>query len=237
MTAREALKRLNSLPTFSSGSAAIDVLVDGGFRASRVFEFFGRSNTGKTQLAMQAALSTASRGERALFLDSEGTFRPERIERMARARGLGLPGLLERIGYLRVRTTAEQSDAVRGLGRSSIAASAKLVVIDTLTKNFSLDYPGNANMVRRQGALDVHLSEISRDAFLRGRAYVLTNRVTFAQSGEDTRIGGRTVEQLVHASIRLEKEGEEVRGVRTDDGRSALFGAIGDGGFDASPKA
>lgn len=226
------MKRLASLPSFSSGSKGFDQILGGGLRSGRVVEVFGKSNSGKTQLAMQATLMVAGAGRTAVFIDCEGTFRPERVERMAKARGQDVRGLLDRIEYLRVRTAAAQADAVRALAKSKETSQAVLVVLDTFTRNFSLDYPGRANLPRRQGALDVHLSEIARDAFLNGRAYLLANRVTFSQTAGETRIGGRTMEQLVHMSLHLERDRGETKITDVSDGRSLSLGTISDRGFD-----
>ncbi len=87
---------------------------------------------------------------------------------------------------------------------------AAMVVIDTLTRAFSTGMPGRANMSGRQSALNIHLSEVARDAVLHGRAYILTNRVTFGAKGV-TWIGGLTVENLVHTPVLLEKDGPNLR--------------------------
>jgi len=231
ITARDARQRSGKFPTYTSGSPELDRLLEGGFRAGRVVEIYGASGSGKTQLAMQAVLEVAATGENAVFVDSEGAFRPERIQAMAMARGFHLAGLLERITYLRVRTAAAQADSVRALSRSARTTSAKLVAIDTVTRNFSLDFPGRPNTQNRQGALDVHLSEVARDAFLHGRAYLLSNRVTFSQSGGDARIGGMTMEQLVHASLHLEKGRDGIRATRIADGMVARLGQVVDSGL------
>ena len=160
---------------------------------------------------MQAALSAARNGQEALFIDAEGTFRPERVEGIARARGWDVEGVLERIVYLRVDSSAEQNEAVREMAKRKATAHCRLVVVDTLTRNFSLDLPGSANMPGRQQALDVHLSEMARDAYINERAYVLTNRVTFGPGDTEVGVGGRTVTQLLHDSILLRKEGDIVR--------------------------
>lgn len=231
MTGREARDRLASFPTFTSGSRGLDQLLGGGFRAGRVVEIFGKSNAGKTQLAMQAVLEAAARGETAAFIDTEGTFRPERIQLMARVRGHPRAGLLDRIEYLRVSTAAAQADSVRAIARKTETTPIRFVAIDTFTRNFSLDYPGRANLPSRQGALDVHLSEIARDAFLHGRAYLLTNRITFSQTGGEARIGGKTMEQLVHLSLHLERNEGGVTATRTSDGGAIRLGQIGDAGL------
>lgn len=168
---------------------------------------------------MQAALLAAKGSAKTLFIDTEGTFRPERMEEMARARGWDSDGLLERIVYIRSDSASEQMETIRGMATRKATSSCSLAVVDTLTRNFSVELPGRSNLPSRQAALNIHLSEMSRDAYLNGRAYLLTNRVTFG-AAHDVSIGGRTVEQLVHASVRLEREGTGVRATLVESGES-----------------
>ncbi|MBI3841262.1 MAG: AAA family ATPase [Thaumarchaeota archaeon] len=228
MDGADILKKASAFPYLSSGSDALDALLGGGYRAGRLLEIFGRSNSGKTQIAMQAALCAARKGDRSLFVDTEGSFRPERIEEIARARGWKSDGVLDKIVYLRADSVAEQAEAISRMNSRQLTAPCKLVVVDTLTRNYSLELPGRSNLANRQGALDVHLSEMARDAFLNERAYLLTNRVTFGSKG-DVEIGGRTVEQLVHAAARLERDGTRVKVTLLSTGRSASLqiGAAG----------
>jgi len=223
-----AMKKLASYPTFSTGSKNLDLLLGGGCRAGTITLLYGRSNSGKTQLAMQTAMLCARAGREALFVDTEGSFRPERVEEMARARGMNTEGILGRIVYVRTDSVSEQMETVRLMQTRAVTSSAALTVVDTLTRNFTLEFPGRPNMSSRQAALNVHLSEMARDAYLNARAYLLTNRVTFGNQ-DDVGIGGRTVEQLVHRSIMLERDGRKVR--FTDPGTGehtfAEVGAVG----------
>jgi RecA/RadA recombinase len=170
---------------------------------------------------MQAVLIAAKAGARSLYIDTEGAFRPERLEEMAGARGWEIGGLLERIVYVRSDSSSEQMETVRKMAVRPATSSCGLVVVDTLTRNFSVELPGSSNLSSRQAALNVHLSEMARDAYLNGRAYLLTNRVTFGTS-HDIGIGGRTVEQLVHASIMLERDEGRVRATLIHRGESVL---------------
>lgn len=176
---------------------------------------FGESGTGKTLLAMQALLFASRAGSGSFFLDTEGAFRPERLESMALARGWDPDALLKRIEYARAKSLGEQVEAVRRMEERKETKSCRLVAIDTLTKNFSVELPGEANLSSRQGALDAHLSEIARDAVLNRRAYVLTNRVTFGPT-HDVGIGGATVEQLVGRSMRLDRSKDGVMATSTE---------------------
>ncbi len=197
------------MPRYTSGSEGLDALLSGGYRAGTLTEVFGRSNSGKSQLGMQAALCAAWKGESVLYIDTEGAFRPERLEQIAGARGWGTEGVLERILFMRSDSAPEQMETIRRMQGRKATSRCRLVVVDTLTRNFSVELPGRSNLPSRQGALDVHLSEMARDAYINARAYLLTNRVTFGAAG-DVGIGGRTVEQLVHRSVRLERQGKAV---------------------------
>ena len=220
-TADGARGRFSSFPTFASGAKGVDLLLGGGYKGGTLTLIFGRSNSGKTQLAMQAAMLAASGGKTALFVDTEGSFRPERVEEMAKARGLEPRDLLRRIVYVRSDSVPEQMETVRMMARRPATSGCELVVIDTLTRNFTVELPGKSNLSSRQGSLNVHLSEMSRDAYQNGRAYLLTNRVTFGAS-QDVGIGGKTVEQLVHATLTLAREGGKLRATLAGSGRSAL---------------
>jgi RecA/RadA recombinase len=228
--AGNSVRRVSSFPFHATGSAALDRLLGGGFRAGTLTELFGKSNSGKTQLAMQAALVTARGGQKSLYIDTEGAFRPERVEGIAKARGWETDGVLEKIVYVRSDSSSEQMEAVRKMGSRPVTSECRLVIVDTLTRNFSLDLPGRSNLSSRQGALDVHLSEMARDAYLNGRAYVLTNRVTFGAARE-VGIGGKTVEQLVGRSVLLERDQGRIRATVTSSGESALA-SVGPYGVD-----
>ena len=228
--AEDSVRRVSSYPFHGTGSANIDRLLGGGFRAGTLTEVFGRSNSGKSQLAMQAVLVAARGGQKSLYIDTEGAFRPERVQEMAKARGWETDDLLERIVYVRSDSSSEQMEAVRKMSSRSATSECRLVVVDTLTRNFSLDLPGRSNLSSRQGALDLHLSEMARDAYLNCRAYVLTNRVTFG-ANRDVGIGGKTVEQLVGESVLLERVQGGIRATVISSGRSTS-GSVGPSGVD-----
>jgi DNA repair protein RadA len=223
LSAREALSRFRSYPVYTTGSTAVDSLLDGGYRAGRVYMVYGKSNSGKSQLAMQAALCAARSGAKSLFVDSEGTFRPERVQEMASARGWSDACVLKDIVYLRCDSAAVQTEVVRRMPGRRETTDCRLVVVDTLTRNFTLDLPGRENMPDRQGALNVHLSEMARDAFLNRRAYLLTNRVTFDREDADVGVGGKTVSQLVHRSLHLERDGRLVKVTETERKETRLL--------------
>jgi len=195
---------------FSSGSRAIDGLLDGGFRTGESVEVFGESNTGKTQLAMQATLSPVAKGHTAAFIDTEGTFRPERLARMAELRGMDPNLVLSRVYFVRAESTTQQWEALRN---SQKLEGCRMVAVDTVTKNFTLEYGGAKLAARRQTALAAYLNRLDWDAFAHDRAIILTNRVASvggpdtASVRRDVDIGGETLRRGVQRVLQLQRRG------------------------------
>src|SRR5579863_3299807 len=101
LDAEDAVAWSSGFIKIGTGSPTIDKLLGGGLRGSSLVEFHGASKSGKTQLAMQVSLMAAAANTATLYLDTEGQFRPERIEEMALERGLDPKKLLDRIVYVR----------------------------------------------------------------------------------------------------------------------------------------
>jgi RecA/RadA recombinase len=185
----------------------------GGFEEGRITEVFGPSNSGKTQLAIQATVMAAARGWKSVYVDTESTFRPERLAQIAESRGLDAKAALESVFSLRARDVEAQSRVLKRMVDDPRVGPAKLVVVDTVTKNFSLEFPGRERTGRRQGALGSYLNRIVIDAYLHRRVVILTNRVaSVTRNGvsQDVNVGGLTVGRFVSMSIRLRREGGSV---------------------------
>ena len=148
----------------STGSKALDSLLGGGIRTGMVTDIYGESGSGKSQLCFTLCANCAKEGSRAIFIDTAGTFRPERIVEIA-----GSPGVLEKISFVRALTTLDQANAVKKIQDMS----PRLVVVDTLTSLFSAEYSGPA----RHLAVMKHLHELALAAINSDCAVVVTNMV------------------------------------------------------------
>ena len=209
-TFAEALEIARSLGKLSTGSAGLDGLLGGGYEEGKITEIFGASNSGKTQLAIQATVMAAARGWKSVYVDTESTFRPERVVQMAESRDLETKAALDSVYSLRARDVDAQSQVLRRMADDPRVSSAKLVVVDTVTKNFTLEFPGKERTGRRQGALGAYLNRIAVDAYLHRRVVLLTNRVasiTVGGMSKDVNVGGLTLGRFVSKSIRLRREG------------------------------
>ncbi len=120
----------------STGSKALDSLLGGGVPVPCTLELVGPAGSGKTQLCHQLAVmvqlppARGGLGAKALYVDTEGTFRPERIAEIAKYRGLDPEEALERIVYARARKWGELIDAVLG------APHVGVVIVDSLSRLF-----------------------------------------------------------------------------------------------------
>jgi len=133
-TLSEVLRISKGRKRLASGSQGIDSLLGGGYPEGEITEVFGESNTGKTQLAMQATVRAAAEGWRSVYIDTESKFRPERVRRMAEAVGLDGGDVLERVFCVEARNVREQMRAISKIGENPKVREAKLLVVDTLTK-------------------------------------------------------------------------------------------------------
>lgn len=121
------------LPIISTGSKAIDALFGGGIHTGVITDIFGESGSGKSQLCFTLSANCAKDECNTLFVDTTGTFRPERIVEISESQ---LP--LEKITYIRVFSTLDQRNATSKIREMS----PRLVVIDSLTSLFSAEYSG-----------------------------------------------------------------------------------------------
>ncbi len=204
----EAVEIARGLGRLATGSPGIDGLLEGGYGEGRISEVFGPSNSGKTQLAMQATVMAAARGWSSVYVDTEATFRPERVAQMAKARALDEKNVLEKIFCMRALDVEAQSSVLERMAEDPRVSSAKLLVVDTVTKNFTLEYPGKERVGKRQGALGAYLNRVAVDAYLRRRVVLLTNRVaSVTRNGvsEDVNVGGLTLARFVGSSVRLRR--------------------------------
>lgn len=89
MTGSELLEKRKSCFKIRTGSSQLDSIIRGGFESRSVSELFGEFRCGKTQLCMtmsvvaQLPFSEGGALGKVAIIDTEGTFRPERIAQIA----------------------------------------------------------------------------------------------------------------------------------------------------------
>lgn len=160
-------KRKN-LGRISTGSNNLDDLLGGGIETGAVTELFGEYRTGKTQLAHQLCVNVQLPVEEgglnggALYIDCEGTFRPERIIQMADAKDLDYNVALSKITVGRAYTSDHQILLTKEAPKLIEEKNIKLVIVDSIITHFRSEYTGRGQLATRQQILNNHIHDLLR---------------------------------------------------------------------------
>lgn len=167
----------------TSGSKSLDSLIGGGVETQSITEVFGSFRSGKTQIAHQLAVSvqlSADKGGlngKALYIDCEGTFRPERIVQMATAVDLDPKKALKNIWCARAYNSDHQMLLCQQASDLIKKENLKLIVVDSVMSHFRAEYIGREMLARRQQKLNKHLHMLQRMADIENVAVFITNQV------------------------------------------------------------
>lgn len=213
--ASEVMERRKLVRYIPTSSEALDRLLGGGVETQAVTEVFGEFGSGKSQLAHQLCVNVqlpteqGGLGGKAIYIDTENTFRPERVAQMAEAVGLDPEEVLENVYVARACTTDQQVLLVEKVGELARGDGAKLVVVDSLTSLFRTEYCGRGVLAERQQKLGRHLAALRRLAELNDLAVFVTNQVQAKPDlffGDPTRpIGGHVLGHSVTTRLYLRK--------------------------------
>ena len=199
----------------SSGSKILDELLGGGFESQAIIELFGEFGSGKTQIAHQLCTMVQLPKEKggmdghAFYIDTENTFRPERIVQMAEAYDLNPDEVLSKIHVARAYNSNHQMLLVEKVKELSKELPARLLVVDSLTAHFRAEYVGRGALADRQQKLNKHMHDLLRWSDLNNGVVCVTNQVAAkpdAFFGDPTRpIGGHIVGHTATFRIYLRK--------------------------------
>lgn len=209
------LSRREKVGRITSGSKTVDELLGGGFETQSIIELFGEFGSSKTQIAHQLCVNVQLPKEKggmdgqAFFIDTENTFRPERIVQMAEALDLNAEEVLDNIHVARAYNSNHQMLLVEKVLEISKEVSASLLIVDSLTAHFRAEYVGRGALADRQQKLNKHMHDLLRWGDLNNGAVCVTNQVSAkpdAFFGDPTRpIGGHIVGHTATFRIYLRK--------------------------------
>ncbi len=220
VSAEDALIRRQGIQKISSGSVAFNTLLGGGFETGAISECFGAYGTGKSQVAHSLAYNCIRQfpDTYVIFIDTESTFRPERIVDIAKAQGLEPDKVLRQIKVARAFNSDHQmllAEKVDDLIKKQ-GLNVKLVIVDSLTAHFRAEFIGRGTLADRQQKINKHMHTLMRLAELNNLCVYVTNQVMAKPDvffGDPTEaIGGHIV---AHAStyrlyLRRGKKGTRV---------------------------
>jgi DNA repair protein RadA len=197
------MEKRKAVSKLTTGSRALDELLGGGIETCAITEFFGEFGSGKTQITHQLCVNVSRSeedgglGGHAVFIDTENTFRPERIVQMSMAYDLDPTEILQKIHVARAFNSHHQMLLVDKAKEIAKEHEVKLLIVDSLTAHFRAEYIGRGSLAERQQKLNKHLHAILQFADLNKAAVAVTNQVAAkpdAFFGDPTRaIGGHVL--------------------------------------------
>ncbi len=231
-TGNRLMERRETVSRITTMSDDFDDLLGGGVETQTITELYGEYGTGKTQIAHQLAVSVQLSEEEggldasAVYIDTENSFRPERIKQIAKGANLNEEDILDNIYVARAYNSNHQMllvDRAKELAKDleKDDKSVRLLVIDSLTSHFRAEYVGRGALAERQQKLNKHLHEVIKFSNLFNAATLVTNQVQSNPDsffGDPTRpIGGNILGHMATFRIYLRKSKGEKRIARLVD--------------------
>jgi DNA repair protein RadA len=213
--ADELMRMRQNLLRLTMTSKQLDELVGGGLESQTITEFYGEYGVGKSilchQLAVNAQLPIEQGGLNggALYVDTENTFRPEWVVRMAGPLGLDPETVGKNIIYSEAFNSDHQILILEKADKIIQENNIKLIIVDSLTAHFRSEYLGREMLAERQQKLNNHMHRLVRLARAFNAVAVVTNQVmskpdAFFASGVEP-VGGHIVAHTSHTRIFLRR--------------------------------
>ncbi|HLD15521.1 MAG TPA: DNA repair and recombination protein RadA [Candidatus Nanoarchaeia archaeon] len=192
----DLLKKREAVERITSNSKAFDAMLSGGIETGAITECYGAYGSGKTSLGHQLAVNVQLPKEQggingmAIWIDTEGTLRPEFLKQLAIAKGLDPEKALENFRGVRAFNSDHQMllvDKIEDLIKEGLPI--KLVILDSLMGHFRSEFVGRGTLAERQQKLNKHMHALLKLAMNYGIAVYITNQV---MSKPDTFFGDPT---------------------------------------------
>ncbi len=226
-TGAEVLEKRKAIGRISTSSSGLDELLGGGVETNGITEMYGRFASGKTQLGFQLAVNVqlpVNKGGldgTVLFIDTEGTFRPERIESIAKGAGLDPKKVLDNIFVTRARSTEQQVLTAERADKLVREKNVKLIIVDSLMSLFRAEFIGRGALNERQQKLNAHIHKLQKLADDYSLAIYITNQVmdnpAILFGDPTTPVGGNIIAHAATTRLYVRKSKEEKRIIRLVD--------------------
>ena len=213
--ADELLKMRQNIVRLTTGSRELDELIGGGLETQTITELYGEYGSGKSQVCHQLCVNVQLSPDRgglgggALYIDTENTFRTERIVQMAEHLGLDLEGVVKNIIFAEAYTSDHQTFLVENADKVVKENNIRLIIVDSLTSHFRSEYLGREMLAERQQKLNKHMHKLIRLARAFNAVAVVTNQVMAKPDvffGDTVHpVGGHIVAHTSHTRVFLRK--------------------------------
>ena len=217
----------------------------GGLETGSITELYGEFRTGKTQLChtlcvtCQLPIDQQGGEGKAMYIDTEGTFRPQRLVQIAERFGVNAEMVLENVVYARAHNSEQQNDLLIQAAALMSEDRFALLVVDSAMALFRTDFVGRGELSERQQNLGQFLHDLQSLADQFGIAVVVTNQVVANPEGgpfakdPNKPIGGNIMAHACQTRLKFKKGRGENRTCTVVDSPSL---AEGDATFSIGPN-
>lgn len=190
----------------SAGSFDINKWLYGGYETDIVTVIYGSSGTGKTNFCLLAAVSQAKKGNKVIYIDSEGGFSIERIKQLASE---NLDEVLKNIFLFKPTSFTEQKEAFKNLLKY-LKNEISLIIVDGMTILYRLDFAeargkNNGEIQKINSELVVQIKTLAEIARKREIPIIITNQV-YNWEDEKRMVGGDILKYWGKCHIELRNE-------------------------------
>ncbi|MCB2172853.1 DNA repair and recombination protein RadA [archaeon] len=217
----ELVELRRNIRKLTTGCSSLDTLLQGGIETQSLTEFYGEFGSGKSQLCHQLCV-TVQLGEaqgglngNVLYIDTEATFRPERVQQMAPRFGIKPKEVLKGIVYAEAYTSNHQTVLLENADEVIKENNIKLIIIDSVMSHFRSEYIGREMLANRQQQLNKHLHKLMRISRAFNTAAVITNQVMASPDAFFSKavspVGGHILGHMSHNRIFLRKGRNNMR--------------------------
>jgi len=221
-TGRDVFEQRKEVRKLKTLVPEFDALMGGGLETQAITELYGEFGSGKSQIVHQMAVNVQLSEDMgglagsAVYIDTENTFRPERIEQMVL--GLGIDAepqeFLENIHVARAHSSDHQMLMIESAREKAQELKGtdlpvRLFIIDSLTAHFRAEYAGRGTLAARQQKLNRHMHDLFKLVDEHNAVGLVTNQVLSNPAvffGDPTKpIGGNIVGHTATFRLYLRK--------------------------------
>eukprot|EP00931_Biecheleriopsis_adriatica_P107397 TRINITY_DN81742_c0_g1_i1.p1 TRINITY_DN81742_c0_g1~~TRINITY_DN81742_c0_g1_i1.p1 ORF type:complete len:351 (-),score=116.71 TRINITY_DN81742_c0_g1_i1:80-1132(-) len=235
VTATELVARQKNCFKLSCGASKLDQMLGGGMESCSITELFGEFRCGKTQLCHSLAVmaqlppNLGGGNGKVIYIDTEGTFRPERIRQIAEGKGVSAEAAMDNILYVRCYTSEQLEQLLVEAGSLMVNDEDRfsLLVVDSIMGTFRVDFSGRGELADRQQKLGKVMSRLQKLSEEFNVAVVLTNQVMADPGGgcafmpsHPKPVGGHILAHFSTTRVQLRKGRAEQRVAKIFDSPS-----------------
>jgi RecA/RadA recombinase len=200
----------------TTGSKYLDHLMSGGLHTGVITLFYGGPASGKTHLCHTLCVVLPSQCQ-ALYIDTEGGFREDKIQSIAETRGLDWKQIRQNVQVAQPKNSREQEasleEATCLFAKSD--SHIKLIILDSLMYHYRGDYPGRSGLAERAHRLNVCMFKLRNLARTQDVAILVTTQSTsnprYAEVEDPQPFGGKIISYTSTYIVHLKRAGKRNR--------------------------